>query len=460
MIKKATFLCLALACLWHLSPVAYGQQQHTDALPNILLILSDDHSYPYLSCYGNEALKTPNLDGLASEGLLFTNAYTTASQCVPSRASILSGRNVIDIKMTRFSAPLPREVKTIPDYLRAQGYYTGICGRHYHLDGSGRMPQETADAFEKYKLVTFPDRVDYLKVGSDAEVIEQFREFLDQAPAEKPFFMWMNYSDPHRPFTAKAFEPDPGQLTVPSGMPDHIEVRKDLAGHFGEINRLDVHIGQVLEELEKRSLKPNTMVIFMGDNGAALLRGKGTLYDLGIHVPLILRYPGRIDAGKTTGALVSGIDVLPTILEAAGLSPDKEVSGKSFLHVLQPHTFKAHEYIFAQRGPHGSGLPLQSAYFDLIRTVFDHHYKLIYHANWQVPYAPVDFNSSKMWHELALLHDQGQLPVQFSRAFFLFHDLCLSSTTAKTIRMNCTILLTMMNMPGLPISSKQDFMNG
>jgi arylsulfatase A-like enzyme len=248
--------------------------------PNILLILSDDHSAPFLGCYGYPDLNTPNLDKLAAEGIRFDNAYTCAPQCVPSRATIMSGRNVIDIEMSRFSAPLPREVKTIPEYLRETGYYTGICGRSYHLDSSARKAKETVDAFKKHNLVTFPDRVDYLNTGADDQVLGQFQEFLNGNDGDKPFFMWMNYSDPHRPFDATEFEPDPHKITVPGVFPDTEEVRKDLAAHLGEINRLDMHIGQVLEELEKRKLRNNTIILFIGDNGAALLRGKGTLYDL------------------------------------------------------------------------------------------------------------------------------------------------------------------------------------
>jgi arylsulfatase A-like enzyme len=386
--------------------------------PNILLILSDDHSFPFLGCYGYEDLNTPNLDKLANDGIRFENAYTYAPQCVPSRATILSGRNVIDIEMSRFSAPLPHDVKTIPEYLREVGYYTGICGRHYHLDGSARMPLETADAFKKYDLITFPNRVDYLKVGSDDKVLDQFQEFLTAQPANKPFFMWMNYSDPHRPFTAKEFEPDPDKITVPDIFPDTQEVRKDLSEHLGEINRLDYYIGQVLEELKKRKLRENTVIIFMGDNGAALLRGKGTLYDVGIHIPLVVNGAQVKNPGSVSKALISGIDIAPTILEIAGVEKSKAIMGKSFNPIIKGKSFRENEYIFATRVPHSSGLPENTAYFDLSRTVFNHHYKLIYNALWQLPYSPVDFGGSSMWHNLVEKNKNGELESKFQTAFF------------------------------------------
>jgi arylsulfatase A-like enzyme len=411
---QATFLYRHLIVILLALPTltATAQQQ-----PNILLVLSDDHSAPYLGTYGHSDLVTPHLDSLAARGVRFDQAYTAAAQCVPSRATILSGRNVVDVRMSRFSAPLPREVKTLPEYLDSAGYYTGICGRHYHLDGSGRKAEETIAAFEKYDLVTFPDRVDYLREGSDDEVVEQFKNFLDEVPDEAPFFMWMNYSDPHRPFTASDYAPDPATLTVPTGMPDTEEVRKDLAEHYGEIMRLDAHFGQVMQVLRQRELADHTIVIFMGDNGAALLRGKGTLYDLGLHVPLIAAGPG-IATNTTSDAMISGIDIAPTILELAGRKAPEVMEGRSFVPALKGEDYTGHELIFAARVPHSSGLPTATDYFDLGRTVFDRRYKLIYNALWQLPYTPVDFKGRPMWRDLQRRNDEGQLEAKFSQVLF------------------------------------------
>ena len=399
-----------------ITPISiFGQ---SDKLPNVLLILSDDQSSPYLGCYGNKDLTTPNLDKLAREGMIFTQAYTAASQCVPSRASILSGRNVLDIRMNRFSSPLPKDVKTIPEYLREKGYYTGICGRHYHLDGSDYKAKETTETFEKYHMVTFPDRVDFLKEGSDDEVLEQFTTFLDEVPDDKPFFMWMNYSDPHRPFTAEEYEPNPSEITVPPSMPDIPEVREDLAAHLGEINRVDENVGLVLDEIKDRKLDKNTLIIFIGDNGAALLRGKGTLYDLGLHVPLIIKWPEHIPENAKNDALVSAEDLLPTILDAAGMKPNEEVTGRSILPVLKGTRDENHKYLFATRTTHGSGLPIHSARFDVVRTVYNKDYRLIYNVNWRVPYTPVDFKGGEMWKRLNEMHEQGILEEKFDSVFF------------------------------------------
>ncbi|NND05942.1 MAG: sulfatase-like hydrolase/transferase [Saprospiraceae bacterium] len=157
---------------------------------------------------------------------------------------------------------------------------------------------------------------------------------MDQTPPGQPFFMWMNYSDPHLPFTAQEYTPDPTQLTIPEAMPDTEEVRKDLAQHIGEVNRLDAYIGQVLLELDERGLTENTIILFMGDNGADLLRGKGTLYDLGIHVPLVVAGPGVVK-GAISDAQISGTDLAPTILEMASTEIPDAMTGQSFAASLR-----------------------------------------------------------------------------------------------------------------------------
>src|SRR5438270_148445 len=110
--------------------------------PNVLVVLTDDHSVPHVGCYGNAEIRTPNLDRFAAQGMRFDRAYVTCPQCVPSRASLMTGRSPVAIQMTRFSAPLPAEVPVFPELLRAHGYFAGVAGRTYHLDGAAgnRLP--------------------------------------------------------------------------------------------------------------------------------------------------------------------------------------------------------------------------------------------------------------------------------------------------------------------------------
>lgn len=202
-----------------------AQNAEKQAKPNILFILSDDHSAPFVSSYGYPSIKTPNIDRLAKEGILFRHAYTAAPQCVPSRASLLTGRSAVALTMTRFSSPLPREAKTTPDYLRELGYFTGVGGRTFHLDGSGTQSVETSDVLKKYNLETFKERVDFLKSGPDSLNLALVQEFLGKVPDKKPFYFWLNYSDPHRTFTARKFEPDPSKINLPKRFADTPEVR-------------------------------------------------------------------------------------------------------------------------------------------------------------------------------------------------------------------------------------------
>lgn len=387
---------------------------------NVLLILSDDHSYPHVGCYGNKDIMTPNLDNFAAEGMRFDRAYVTCPQCVPSRASIFTGRSPVAIAMSRFSAPLPRDVKTYPEALRAAGWFTGVAGRTYHMDGSAASPAETRAVFEKYRLVTFPDRLDYVKTGGGNDVaLAQFREFLTLKPAAKPFFLQLCSNDPHRPLdTHGPVKHDPAKLKLPAHYPDTQLVREDFARYYDEIAHFDVFFGEVMAELEKRGLASNTIVAFMGDNGCSQFRGKGTLNEFGIHVPLLVRWPGRVKPLSSSAELISGEDIAPTFLEAAGLPVPPEMTGKSFVKLLRGEPFAGRQFVFAERGAHGSALPGNSADFDLGRVVVSKTHKLVYNALGQLPYWPVDFAKDDFWQELVKRHEAGKLEPQFEKLYF------------------------------------------
>ena len=388
--------------------------------PNMRLVLSDDHSAPHVGCYGNGEIKTPNLDRFAAAGIRFDRAYVGCPQCVPSRATYMTGRSPIGIQMTRFSAPLPAEVVTFPELLRAKGYFTGICGRTFHLDGTTTSASSVQAMHDKHGLRTFSKRVDFLRVSSQKAALGEMRQFLDQATKGAPFFLWLNFNDPHRPLDEGAIpQPhDPARLTLPAHYPDTRLVREDFALYYDEISRMDGVFGAVLAELEQRGLGTNTLVMFIGDNGASQLRGKGTLYELGIHVPWLMRWPGVIKPGSASSSLISGEDLAPTLLEAAEVEAPKSMTGRSFLKLLRGEPFEPRKYVFSERGAHSSALPNNSAAFDLGRCVVGTRYKLIYNALWQLPYAPVDFSKTAFWQELGELNASGKLPPELSRIYF------------------------------------------
>lgn len=395
--------------------------------PNILLVLTDDHSVPHVGCYDNPDIKTPNLDELASKGMRFDKMFVTAPQCVPARATIMTGISSVKSRMTRFSAPLDRSIITFPEILRKNGYYTGVVGRIYHLDGHNKIGSEaTLDVFEEHNLVTFPDRLDFVKIA-DGGVghIDQFVEFLaardSDGEGKKPWFCQLSFDDPHRPLDSDAIpdKHDPDSLTLAPHMPDTPLVREDFANYYDEISRFDRDFGTVMKILEERGEDNNTVIVFMGDNGAALLRAKGTLYEWGLNVPFIVRWDGHIKPGSVSGDLVTSEDLGPTFLDIAGLEAPEIMEGPSFKSILEtgkPETPR--EYFCAARGTHGYNLPLHTADFDLSRCVRDERFKLIYNPLWQIEYTPVDIFGLEVWKDLVNKHAMGELQEPWARIYF------------------------------------------
>jgi arylsulfatase A-like enzyme len=195
-------------------------------------------------------------------------------------------------------------------------------------------------------------------------------------------------------------------------------VRADFAAYYDEISHFDVFFGEAMAELEKRGLAGNTLVVFMGDNGASQFRGKGTLYEFGIHVPLLVRWPGQIKPGSSSAELVSGEDLGPTFLEAAGLPIPPEMTGKSFAKLLRGEPAELRKFVFAERGSHASSLPGNSASFDLGRVVVSKTHKLVYNALGHLPYWPVDFAGQPFWQELVKQNQEGSLDPKFAKLYF------------------------------------------
>lgn len=415
--KALTILC-AIVCATAVSGAGVADK------PNILMILSDDHSYPFLSCYGDSNVKTPVLDGLAAGGMKFHRFFTSAPQCVPSRAALMTGRSPVAARITRFSSPLPREETTFPEVLRAEAdYFVGVCGRSYHLDGSGQRGGSTmAELLSKHGLRTFEQRFHYVKTGSDKQTITQMGEFLDQRPAEKPFFLWVNFSDPHHVWNAPAeFRPDPASLRLPAHWPNLPGMRAQLADYCAEVNRLDTSVKAILDLLEQRGFATNTLVVFVGDNGAALPHGKGSLYDPGSNVPFIIRWPGIVRPGGSSRVLLSGEDLGPTMLEAAGVTVPDRMTGLSFLPLLQGKAHSPRKYIFVERGPHGSApvtVNMSNSGYDLGRAVRSDRYKFIYNCTPWIPYGPVDSAGGAAWTQMKAANEEGILTPALVATYF------------------------------------------
>jgi arylsulfatase A-like enzyme len=301
------------------------------------------------------------------------------------------------------------------------GYFTGVCGRSYHLDGSAR-DRSMGQLMEKHGLRTFEQRLDYVRQGSDAQALVQMAEFLDQRPAGRPFALWVNFSDPHHVWNApESDRPDPAALKLPAHWPDLPGVRQQLADYCAEVNRLDRSVKGVLDALAARNLAENTLVVFAGDNGAALPHGKGSLYDPGCNVPFMVRWPGVVKGGGESRVLLSGEDLAPTLLAAAGVAQPEKMTGVSFLPLLRGESFTARKHVFMERGPHGSApvtVEMKNNGYDLSRGVRSDRYKLLYNCTPWIPYAPVDSAGGAAWREMTAAHQAGTLAAALSAAYF------------------------------------------
>lgn len=407
-----------------------GSMTASGARPNILLVVSDDHSAFAAGCYGNKDIHTPNIDRFASEGVRFSRCYASSPQSVPSRASIMTGRSPVAVNMSRFSVPLARRFVTFPEDLRRCGYYTGLAGRGYHLDGpksgltgkAGRI-RIVADYYDEKNLVTFPDRVDTCMVVTNAQkgsthhrTNVQFEEFMACRDKSKPFFIQLCYADPHTPYDAPEVH-DPHMLTLPPYYPDTDGVRRHLAAYYDEVSRLDSDFGELLQILKDNGLEQNTIVIFTGDNGGAQFRAKGTLYDAGIHVPLIVRWPGHIKPG-VCATPVSNVDISATCLDVAGINITRPIDGISLLSTIAGES-PYPRYIFSERGNHGTNtLPYDTSAFDQQRCIISGDYKLIFNILPNNQYVPVDIAAYPHFMEVAELNRQGKLDKRVSKMLF------------------------------------------
>ena len=367
-----------------------GSQQR----PNILLILAEDIG-PELSCYGEPLVQTPNLDRLAKEGAMYKQAYTTAPVCSASRSALATGMYQTAIgahqHRTVFKKPLPNGVRHMCEYLREAGYYTVLSGP---APGSKRTGRGTGSAGSA--------KTDY-----NFTVDKAFDSYdWKNRPAGKPFFAQLTIQESHKgigwPLGRKETPNiDQSKLKLPAYWPDHPVARDEYANYLEAIQLMDRYAGEVLDRLKNEGIADNTLVIFLGDNGQCTFRCKQFLYDGGIHVPLIVRWPGRIQAGSVREELVSGIDVTAAILAAAGVPVPRNMHGRDFL----AKDAKPREYIFAGRDRCDTAI-------ERMRCVRDARYKYIRNYLPGIPYMqpnPYKEKEYPTWNLVKQLHKEGKL---------------------------------------------------
>ena len=198
-------------------------------------------------------------------------------------------------------------------------------------------------------------------------------------------------------------------------------MRAQFADYLGEVNRLDRSLKALLDAVAAAGCTGNTLTVFCGDNGLALPHGKGSLYDPGCNVPLVVHWPGVVKAGAQSRALLSGEDLGPTLLAAAGVAALERMTGISFLPLLRGEPYTPRRHVFLERGPHGSApvaLGMTSAGYDLSRAVRSDRYKFIYNCTPWIPYAPVDSAGGAGWTQIKEVRDAGALAPALGAAYF------------------------------------------
>ncbi|QDU94040.1 sulfatase family protein [Lignipirellula cremea] len=418
--------CVGLACL-AVAVLIAAVVQADQSRPNVLLILSDDHSVPHVSCYGDPNTTrfgiTPHLAAFAKEGMRFDRAYTTAPQCAPSRISIFACQSPVALGVTRFAQPARGDVRFFTDVLRENGYWVGLDGRHQHLDGRISEADHINQALREAGMQNLESRFDHFvrsastKGANLAKVPGRVAAALDEVPEGKPFFLYFGFNQPHRRFGLEHAGIEPEQLVLPPDWPDLPEVRVDYARYLSELRDLDQGFGSIMQLLRERGLEQNTLVIFMGDNGEALLRGKGTLFDRGTHVPLIIRWPNHVTPGSHSNALVCGTDLGPTILAAAGLKPTEEMTGVDFLPQLRGGKAAGREVVFAERGWHWGPITRTDG-LDLSRSITSARYRYLYNALPERSYTPVDMPETEAWQAVKTAHEADRLSPLHERLYF------------------------------------------
>jgi len=372
----------------------YSFAQKQSDLPNILWISCEDLS-PHFSFYGDSTVSTPNISRLAKEGVVYDNVFTTAGVCSPSRCAIITGVNQVTAGghnmrtllntfpektglPKSYSIVTPGEIRAFPEFLRAKGYY---CSNNVKTDYQFDAPVTVWD--EVSETASWRGR----KQG-------------------QPFFAVVNHMVTHESMVwfrkNHPLHVDPSKVRVPPIYPDTRTVRNDMARFLSNVVDLDSLVGVLLHKLEEDNLLDNTIIFFWSDHGDGLPFYKRELYDRGIHIPLVIRFPRKAQAGKRVDQLISSIDFAPTVLSLAGIQPPSYMQGRAFLGKFKSK--EPHPYVYAARDRMDSE-------YDRVRAVRDNRYKYVRNFRPELPpYQNVEFRLQQdMMREMLEMKEKGEL---------------------------------------------------
>ncbi len=368
--------------------------------PNVLFITTHDTGRCF-GCYGVPEVTTPNLDQFAADGWRFDNYFAVSTLCSPSRGAAMTGcypqtNGMMNLCHALWAWRLNPGQKHLSHHLHEAGYYTILLG-HQH---------ETVDVdrdlcFDHHDLFRYPETWTHVECN---EVADGACDFLkSEAAAKAPFYLQMGFFETHRPYDFGGAKPDSENgIHIPRHMEENDALREDMAAFQGNLKKVDAAIGRVLHALDEAGLRENTIVVYTVDHGLALPRAKATLYDPGMEIALLMRWPaGGIDGGNTCDRMLSNVDIMPTVLELADVTPAESFDGKSFAHLFGDSPAQTPDAIFGIM-----------EHIDA-RCVRTERYKLIRHfGQHQLPVPPVRFKDA----------DSPRKPMQYVQLYDLQAD--------------------------------------
>ncbi len=380
---------MAAAALAGVAPGSAQAARRGGRPPNILLLIADDLGDRDLGCYGHPTIRTENIDRLASTGVRFSNAFVTASSCSPSRTTMFTGKYPHATGADSLHVPLPDGTRILPAYLREKKYWSANVGK-LHLGPVGA---------EQFDMVL--------------ESEWDWKQAMDQRPKDRPFFVAVGFKDPHRPYQKDTL-PDPAATSdavVPSYLVDDTPTREELTGYYDEVTRMDREIGKIEKWLAENKLTENTLVLFVSDNGMPFPRAKGSCYDSGVRVPMIVRWPGKTLAGRVCDSLVSTVDISPSLLAAAGIEADKDMHGRDATGMFADPGREIRDYVHVERNWHNHD--------DNQRGVRDRRFKYIHNGRPRVWTSSSDLMGSESWTSLLAGRDRNELTAEQMRLFMV-----------------------------------------
>lgn len=332
------------------------------AEPNFVFILADDCSYRDLELYGGPAL-TPHINALALEGMTFRRCYQSAPMCSPTRHALYTGLYPVKNGAYPNHARAYANVKSLPHYLQPDGYRVALAGKTH-------ISPETVFPFEYINEFAEPPDADVTAV--DGWRYPQVKKFLQESRDQKtPFCLFLCSNEPHSPYNKGDATPYRDAKLSPQQFDYH---RESYASYLAEITYFDGQVGEIIQMLGDLELREQTLVMVATEQGSGFPFGKWTCYEIGVASGLVASWPGVIEPGSRTDAIVEYTDILPTLLEAAGSEIPRSLDGRSFLGVLRGERNTHSEYAFSlqtTRGVNGYQQPYG------IRSVVGQRYRYI-----------------------------------------------------------------------------------